>query len=92
MPLVFVMCFVVGTAVLAAWIDQRFPRLAPQSLGIQMLVAGVAFLWLQLPVDRSSQLRLMLSLFAFGVLPALTMAFLATMWLLRSLRTAISLR
>jgi hypothetical protein len=92
MPLVFVTCFVVGAAVLAAWIDRRFPKLAPESLGVQMVVAAVAFAWLQLPVAQGSELRLMLSLFAFGTLPALTTAFLAGMWLLRSLRTTLSLR
>jgi hypothetical protein len=92
MPLVFVTCFVVGAAVLAVWVDRRFPKLAPESLGVQMGVAAVAFVWLQLPVAHGSQLWLLLSLFAFGVLPALTTAFLAGMWLLRSLRTALSLR
>ena len=92
MQLVFVTCLVVGAAVLAAWINGRFPKLAPQSLGLQMGVAAVAFVWLQLPVMQGSELRLLLSLFAFGTLPALTTAFLAAMWLLRSLRTTLSLR
>lgn len=92
MPLVFVTCFVLGAAVLALWVDRRFPKLAPESLGVQMGVAAVAFVWLQLPVAQGSQLRLLLSLFAFGMLPALTTAFLAFMWLMRSLRTALSMR
>jgi hypothetical protein len=92
MPLVFVTCFVLGAAALAVWVDRRFPKLAPESLGLQMGVAAVAFVWLQLPVSDASQLRLLLSLFAIGVLPALTTAFLAGMWLVRSLRGAMSLR
>lgn len=89
MGAVFLIGFVAGAAALAVWVDVRLPRLAPRSPAMQMAVAGAAFVWLRLPVDSSSMTRLLLTLFA-GLLPAFVTAFLAAIWLLRSLRATLS--
>ena len=91
---VFVLAVVAGAALLAVWVDVRFPSLAPASLSGRMLALAVACL----AADAGSRLFAALltaapveagrGLVALGVLlPGLTVAFLAGLWLLRSLQS-----
>jgi hypothetical protein len=83
---VFELVFFTAAAVLALWIDARFPQLAPRSFSTRVLIGIVATFALPLvPVDVSSRRGLMLSFFG-GVLPALVFAFLTGLWLLRAIR------
>ena len=88
-----------GAAALALWIDVRWPDLAPDALGRRFLALGVAFVVLQLGVlgfERTLALSLVesvRSLLALGVLlPAMTFAFVAAIWLLRSLQSLSTTR
>ena len=91
---VFVLAVVAGAALLAVWVDVRFPSLAPASLSGRMLALAVACL----AADAGSRLFATVltatpvdagrALVAVGVLlPGLTVAFLAGLWLLRSLQS-----
>ena len=82
-----------GAAALALWIDARWPALAPESLGHRFLALGAAFVLLQLGVlgfEHALALTLdahVRALIALGVLvTAMTFAFVAAVWLLRSLQ------
>jgi hypothetical protein len=80
--------FVAGAALLALWIDTRFPKLAPESFSRRMLAGAVAFVLLHAaPVFKGSVLAVYATLFA-SVLPAFVATFLAAVWLLRGLREA----
>ena len=80
--------FVLGAAVLALWIDRRFPKLAPESLRNRMLAGAAAFVLLHAtPVFGSSVVAAYASLFG-SVLPAFVVTFLTAVWLLRGLRDA----
>jgi hypothetical protein len=90
----FVVASVGGAAALALWVDVRFPALAPESLTARLLALVVA----GLAADAGSRLFAGVlavesvgagrGLAALGVLlPGLTVAFLAGLWLLRSLQS-----
>ena len=80
--------FLISAGLLALWIDTRFPKLAPQSFGRRILVAACAFVALQAaPVLHGSPAAVYATLFAI-MLPILTCASLAAVWMLRSLRDA----
>ena len=85
-PAAFMIALVVGAALLALWTDLRFPGLGPRSITARLVNAGLASLALVVtPVPSHSgwlQLLAVLGLF----LPALGYAFLAGLWLLRSLQ------
>jgi len=76
----------VAAALLALWIDVRFPALAPESLTRRVGAACVAFvlLW-AVPIFGGSALAVYATLFAL-LLPAFVAVFLAGLWLLRALR------
>jgi hypothetical protein len=77
--------FLVCAALLAVWIDVRFPGLAPRSLMMRMFAVLVAVLLLVLvPLLDSSPTAAFASLFAF-LLPTLVFTFLTAVWLLRAL-------
>jgi len=78
--------FVLGAALIALWIDVRLPRLAPASLSRRALAALAAMVALQAtPVLAGSAAALYATLFGI-LLPVLVFAFLAGIWLLRSLQ------
>ena len=95
---VFTLSAAFGAALLAVWLDARFPSLAPRSLTARLVAAGAAWLL----VDAASRLfeRILATapaepraLVALGViLPALVGTFRTGLWLLRSLGTAASTR
>lgn len=92
-PATFALAVAVGAAVLALWLDTRFPALAPEGLPRRLLALGVGCVVMQgaptlfagvLGTGLQPTLR---SLAALGVLlPALTIGFLTAVWLLRSLQ------
>lgn len=78
----------VGAALLAAWSFVRWPGVAPSTFGGAILHAVLAFAGLQLAATglgraaSSSDAAAELALIAV-VLPALTYAFLAALWVMR---------
>ena len=84
----FLCAFVVGAALLALWIDVRFPKLAPESFSRRMVAAGCAMLVLgAVPVFGGSATAVYATLFAI-VLPIMVSSLLAAVWLLRAVRDA----
>ena len=89
----FALAAAVGAALLAVWLDTRFPTLAPEGLPRRLLALGAGCVVMQggptlfagvLATGLQPTLR---SLAALGVLlPALTIGFLTALWLLRSLQ------
>ena len=96
--IVFTLSAAFGAALLAVWLDARFPWLAPRGLTARLVAAGAAWLL----ADGAARLfeRVLAgatvearALVALGViLPALVATFLTGLWLLRSLGTAASTR
>lgn len=95
---VFTLSAAFGAALLAVWLDARFPALAPRGLTARLVAAGAAWLL----ADGAARLfeRVLATgpiepraLAALGViLPALVGTFLTGLWLLRSLGAAASTR
>jgi hypothetical protein len=84
----FLSLFMVGAALLALWIDTRYPNLAPKSFPTRFLAAvGAAFLLHLSPLSHASSIAAYASLFG-AMLPAFVGAFLTAVWLLRALRDA----
>jgi hypothetical protein len=82
----FMPAFVVGSGLLALWIDTRRPSLAPESVSRRFLAAVCALIALQaIPVFHGSVVAVYATVFGL-VLPVLVCAFLAAVWLLRALR------
>ncbi len=87
----FLVCFAVGSAVLALWIDHRAPGLAPSTLRkifIHLLAAmGVAHIvapFLMDAVIDGSSWSVLVAVFAIA-LPAVTYSLLAAVWLIKLL-------
>jgi hypothetical protein len=85
----FLLLLTLAAAVLALWIDQRFPNLGPSSLAnaiLAVIVSGVA-LHLSLPLSAALIRMASLSSAMLGVLgvtlPMLALSFLATIWVLK---------
>jgi len=88
MTTAFMPALVLGAAVLALWIDRRFPALAPPSLVRRVGAACLAFVVLgAAPVFHGSAAAVYATVFAV-LLPVLVWSFLASVWLLRSLSEA----
>lgn len=86
MALPFLPAFVVGSGLLALWIDTRRPSLAPESFSRRVMAAVCALVALQaVPVFHGSPVAVYGTVFGI-VLPVLVCAFLAAVWLLRALR------
>ena len=79
-PHLFVVALVVGAAVLALWLDTRFPGLAPKSMQNRFLVALAAGIVLALPSPPAT----IVTVLAVD-LPVIGFAFLAMLWLLKIL-------
>jgi hypothetical protein len=85
MALLFPPAFLIGAALLALWIDARFPKLAPQTLSRRALAGAAAIILLQLaPLTVSSAAATYATLFAL-VLPAFVATFLTAVWIFRAL-------
>lgn len=88
----FVLVLAVGAALLAIWTHARFPGLAPARLGRTVLHTALAVLVLQLlPFALDSGIDLRISILG-AVLPALTYAMLAAIWMLRLAQTTLGLQ
>jgi hypothetical protein len=95
-PEVFVLAATAGAALLALWIEVRYPSLAPEGLMRRFVALGVGFLVLQgmpLVFERllASPLGATASalLASASLLSALTFGFLTAVWLMRSLQGAV---
>jgi len=95
---ILVAVFALGAAVLALWLDLRFPRLAPERMGVVGLHLGGGLLAIQLAplamdgvVDSGSTPRTLVALFAI-LLPSLGYCFLSTIWLLKLMRGVLGYR
>lgn len=76
----FAAAFVSGAALLALWLDVRYPGLAPRSLRNRLLAALVAGAILSVPAPPATFVTLLAV-----YLPVLAFGFLAMLWLLRLL-------
>jgi len=84
----FLAAFVGGAAVLALWVDTRFPGLAPKKFSRRFFSAILAYALLQAsPFATGSITEVYASLFGV-VLPAFVGVFLTAAWLIRALRDA----
>ena len=84
----FLPAFLVGSGLLALWIDARFPGLAPASFSRRVLAACLACAALQVtPFAAGSASAAYASIFAF-LLPAMVATLLTAVWLLRAVRDA----
>jgi hypothetical protein len=85
----FVLLLTLAAAVLALWLDHRFPRLCPTRLSnavLAVIVTGIA-LHLTLPlttalINTTSVTNAMIGIIALA-LPMLALSFLATIWVLK---------
>ena len=88
--------FLLGGALIAFWLAARFPTLGPKSLGYGLLLLGAGFAAINaMPVVTIAMTKApvfgMRFLAAFGlVLPVLTYAFLATLWVVKIIHDALS--
>jgi hypothetical protein len=96
---VFVVSVAAGAALLALWLELRYPSLAPEGLIRRLVAVGVGCVVMQLGVvgfERTLALPLgsttaaLLALAA--LLPAITFGFVTAVWLLRSLQGLGTLR
>jgi hypothetical protein len=85
----FLLLFLLGAAVLAAWVALRLPRLAPRSfrwawvhLGASLVVGAVLGPVLHAVPGLPSKLSVLAALFGVA-LPAITYMLLAGMWLVQ---------
>jgi hypothetical protein len=96
---VFVVSVAAGAALLALWVEARYPSLAPKGLVPRFAALGVGcvvmqlgalgFEWmLALPLAPTTASLLALS----ALLPAMTFGFVTAVWLLRSLQGLGTLR
>jgi hypothetical protein len=90
-PTIFAVCFLAGAAATAVWVEVRFPRLAPSSLGGAVLHVGGTIVAAQLLTPLATHLLggsaflTLVSTFAVGF-PALVYTLLVAIWVIRILR------
>jgi uncharacterized membrane protein len=84
----FVLALAVGAALIAVWIQVRFPSLGPERFGGTMLHAGVAFLILKVIVHLGDSTVSTFGAVFLVLLPALVYALLCTLWMLKLTQTA----
>jgi hypothetical protein len=91
----FLMTFFACAAVLAVWLDFRLGERYPQSIAKVLLHGGCSLLVLQVVITMTpalmspdEQARSILALF-FVVLPGLMYVFLASIWFLKLVRSAM---
>jgi hypothetical protein len=89
----FAICFLIGCAVVALWLDLRFPGLAPATVKAALLHVVATLLAAQLVFPAafhslaSSWLRTLAALFLVA-LPALTYSLLVALWILKIVANA----
>jgi hypothetical protein len=86
----FIVVLAVGTALIALWIDFRFPRLGPQGfLGafIHLLAASIGA-QLVVPLGLDTAGNKMVGVFVIA-LPALVYVFLTALWIMKVARGAM---
>ncbi len=95
-PAIFLLLLALGAAVIAVWIDLRFPGLAPGTLGANFVHAALAFVALTIvpvaidPMFSNGQSLIVQLVALFGILFAvLVYAFLALVWLVKPLASGI---
>jgi hypothetical protein len=91
----FLVTLLVGSAVLALWVDARLGERSPQTLVKVLMHAAGALVIVRLMgtlapqvISDNSLARTMLALFAI-VLPGWMYAFLASLWALKLVRSAM---
>ena len=92
MNVVFTSALFLGTAAIACWVVVRFPRIAPGSVivrGVGALASAPLLGVIHNASDTTPTLYV--SIFA-SLLPALTLMWMCTAWLLQSLQEALGAR
>jgi hypothetical protein len=83
---IFAICYVAGAVALALWVDDRFPKLRPTTWGRVGIAIGLSML-----IDQFCTLGLRVGPQLVGVigvvLPALAVSCLASIWMIRMLRS-----
>jgi hypothetical protein len=89
MNVVFASALFLGTAAIACWIVVRFPRIAPRSVIVRGAgtLASAQLLGL-VNVSAETTPKLYVSIFVL-LLPALTLMWTCTVWLLQSLQETL---
>ena len=87
----FVLALAAGAGLLALWTHVRFPDLAPERLGRTLLHTAAALLLLRLLPLGLESVNVYVAVFAV-VLPALTYALLAMLWMLKQAQTALGMQ
>ena len=85
----FVFVLSIGSALIAAWVHTRFPKLAPERVGKTFLHTGIAFALLNMMPGMVESPVLALITIVLLVVPALTYALLCSIWMLRHVQTAM---
>jgi hypothetical protein len=95
-PAIFVLFLALGAAIIALWIDIRFPGLAPETLRANFIHAAVAFVALTIvpvviePMFSVGQSLAVQLVALFGILfVVLVYAFLAFTWLVKPLASGL---
>jgi hypothetical protein len=78
-----------GSALLALWIHARFPKFAPEHVGITLLHTGIAVALLRLSPGMVESPAWGIAMLILVVLPGLTYALLCSIWMLRHIQTAM---
>ena len=89
MNLVFTSALFLGTAAIACWVVVRFPRIAPGSIivrGVGVLASAQLLGFIHIATDTTP--KLYVSVFVL-LLPALTLMWMCTVWLLQSLQETL---
>jgi hypothetical protein len=89
MNVVFTSALFLGTAAIACWVVVRFPRIAPGSIivrGVGALASAQLLGFIKISSETTPALYV--SIFAL-LLPALTLMWMCTVWLLQSLQEAL---
>jgi hypothetical protein len=95
----FVVSVAAGAALLALWLELRYPSLAPEGLIRRLLALGAGCVVMQLgalgfervlalPLGSTTAALIALA----ALLPALTFGFVTAVWLLRSLQSLGAMR
>jgi hypothetical protein len=95
-PAIFVLFLALGAALIALWLDLRFPGLAPETLRANFVHAAVALVALTVvpvviePMFSPGQSLIVQLVGLLGILFAvLVYAFLAFMWLVKPLASGL---
>jgi hypothetical protein len=92
-PQVFGIAFLLGTGLIALWVDARFPRFAPGDLRRALIRTGIALVGTQIvfmPVFNAVIARgsIMVAVFAVAF-PCMTYVLLSAIWSIRQLQASL---